>query len=265
MDWHYVALGKAVGPIPEDELKRLAAAGHITRTTLLWRAGMPEWQEARLARPDLWPVAPPVVTPPATPPAAPPAAMPAAADPPAGGAAVPPGGAVASPGGTLSSIPGPLPVAGRYGGFWIRFLARIIDWLILWVAGAMVKFATGIGAIGFAGFSILHDGEFDPTELVHLLAAGLVAVMVKVLLTAVYEIAFLTRFGATPGKMALGLKVVRASGAPLSFGRAVGRYFAYWLSCLTAPLLWVGFWIAGIDKEKRALHDFVCDTRVVRS
>jgi uncharacterized RDD family membrane protein YckC len=242
MDWHYVALGKPVGPIPEDELKRLAAAGHITRTTLLWRAGMAEWQEARLAKPDLWPVPPPVT--PAAPPAAPPAATPAPA---------------------MSPIPGPLPVAMPYGGFWIRFVARIIDWLILWCAGVMVKLATGIGAIGFGGLSILHDGDFDPTELLHLLAAGLVAGMVQLLLTAIYEIGFLTRFGATPGKMALGLKVVRASGAPLSFGRAIGRYFAYWLSCMTALLLWVGFWIAGIDREKRALHDFICDTRVVRT
>ena len=230
MDWHYVALGKAVGPIPEEELRRLAAAGHITGDTLLWRAGMPEWQEARKVKPDLWPV---------TPPAAPPVSAPAPS--------------------------APLPIATRYAGFWIRFVARIIDWLILWAAGAMVKLVTGIGALGFGGLSILHDGDFDPTELAHLLAVGLFAVMVKVFLSAIYEIAFLTRFGATPGKMALGLKVVKADGVAISFGRATGRYFAYWLSCMTAPLLFIGFLIAAWDREKRALHDFVCDTRVVRS
>jgi uncharacterized RDD family membrane protein YckC len=237
MDWHYVALGKAVGPIPEEELTRLAAAGQITRDTLLWHAGMAEWKEAKLVKPDLWPpMAPPA--PPATPAAAPPA-----------------------PG----AVPGPLPLAVRYGGFWIRFVARLIDWLILIFVGSAVNLVTGIGAIGLGGLSILHNGDFDPAELVHLIAAGFAAAMVKILLSAIYEIAFLTRFGATPGKMALGLKILKADGTRISFARATGRYFAYWLTCLTAPLLWVGFWIAGIDREKRALHDFICDTRVVRT
>jgi uncharacterized RDD family membrane protein YckC len=245
MDWHYVALGKAVGPVSEEELRRLAASGQVTRDTLVWRAGMPEWREARLARPDLWPAVPP----------------PAPAPPPAAGGVAGDAPAVAA----MASIPGPLPVATRFAGFWIRFVARILDWLILFFAGAMVNLATGIGAIGFGGFSIFRNGDFDPAELMHLLAAGLVAAMVKILLSAIYEIAFLTRFGATPGKMALGLKVVRAGGVPISFARATGRYFAYWLSCLTAPLLFIGFLIAAWDREKRALHDFVCDTRVVRA
>lgn len=230
MDWHYVALGKSVGPVPEDELKRLAAAGQITRETFLWRAGMAEWQEARQVRPDLWPVVPPA------PPAAPAAA-----------------------------IPGPLPVAKGFGGFWIRFLARLIDWLALFAIGSMVNLVTGIGAISYGGLSFLRDGDFDPAEILHLLALGLTAALVKIFLSAIYEIAFLTRFGATPGKMALGLKVRKADGTPISFGRAVGRYFAYWLSCLTAPLIFIGFLIAAWDREKRALHDFICDTRVVRT
>jgi uncharacterized RDD family membrane protein YckC len=229
MDWHYVALGKPVGPIAEEELRRLAAAGQITADTLLWRAGMAEWQPARIAQPDLWPPAPAAPTPPPAPAA------------------------------------GPLPLVSGYGGFWIRFVARLIDWLILWTVGAMVNLATGVSAIGFGGLSgLFHGGDFDPSEIVHLLAVGFFAVMVKILLTAIYEVAFLTRMGATPGKLALGLKVVKAGGAPISLARAIGRYFAYWVSCLTAPLLWVGFWIAGIDAQKRALHDFICDTRVVR-
>ena len=43
-------------------------------------------------------------------------------------------------------------------------------------------------------------------------------------------------------------------------GRAVGRYFAQWLS---AFILYIGYIIAGFDSEKRALHDHICDTRVI--
>ena len=60
--------------------------------------------------------------------------------------------------------------------------------------------------------------------------------------------------------MALGLKVIRADGGPISVGLAVGRYFAKILSALT---LWIGFIIAGFDREKRTLHDHICGTRVI--
>jgi len=45
-------------------------------------------------------------------------------------------------------------------------------------------------------------------------------------------------------------------------GQAVGRYLAYLLNSFT---LLIGFIIAGFDTEKRALHDRICDTRVVYS
>jgi uncharacterized RDD family membrane protein YckC len=62
--------------------------------------------------------------------------------------------------------------------------------------------------------------------------------------------------------MALGLKVVRPNGGPVSPGRAFGRYFAKWLSSMT---LGIGYIIAGFDAEKRAMHDMIVDTRVVRA
>jgi uncharacterized RDD family membrane protein YckC len=60
--------------------------------------------------------------------------------------------------------------------------------------------------------------------------------------------------------MALGLRVLRGDGSPLSFWRAVGRYFATWISMMT---LYIGFIMAAFDDQKRALHDHICDTRVV--
>ncbi len=86
------------------------------------------------------------------------------------------------------------------------------------------------------------------------------SVLIQFALSLAYEVYFLTTKGATPGKMALGLKVIRADGGPISAGLAVGRYFA---KILSGMILWIGFIIAGFDSEKRALHDHICGTRVV--
>jgi uncharacterized RDD family membrane protein YckC len=61
--------------------------------------------------------------------------------------------------------------------------------------------------------------------------------------------------------MALGLKVVRSDGTKLSNGRIVGRYFAELVSLL---VLWIGYIMAAFDDQKRALHDMICDTRVIK-
>jgi uncharacterized RDD family membrane protein YckC len=84
--------------------------------------------------------------------------------------------------------------------------------------------------------------------------------LINMALTLAYDVYFLTTKGATPGKMALGLKVTRADGGPISAGLAIGRYFAKFLSSIT---FCIGFIIAGFDREKRALHDHICGTRVV--
>ena len=85
--------------------------------------------------------------------------------------------------------------------------------------------------------------------------------LISIGINACYEAYFLTTKGATPGKMALGLKVIRADGGPITIGLAVGRYFASFLSGIT---LCIGYIIAGFDAQKRSLHDHICATRVIR-
>ena len=55
---------------------------------------------------------------------------------------------------------------------------------------------------------------------------------------------------------------VRAGGGPVPGSLAVKRYFAQWVSAL---ILMIGYFMAAIDEQKRALHDRICDTRVVHS
>lgn len=66
----------------------------------------------------------------------------------------------------------------------------------------------------------------------------------------------------TIGKMIVGIKVGDADGNQISFGNALGRYFAKILSFL---ILCIGFMMAGWDEKKQALHDKLADTYVFYS
>jgi uncharacterized RDD family membrane protein YckC len=134
-----------------------------------------------------------------------------------------------------------------YAGFWIRVVAWVIDFFILLVAGVVAQ-------LPFA--RLLQSRRIEDT----LMAMGAVY-LIDMAIGATYEGVFVSRFGATPGKMALELKVVRPDGGPVSLGRAVGRYFAKMVSAI---VLMIGYIMVGFDSEKRALHDMLCDTRVIK-
>lgn len=157
----------------------------------------------------------------------------------------------------------PIQPVFRYGGFWIRFLAVIIDGIIVGVVNAAIQAIFMGGAL--APLAMMRPNA-RPEEAMAAMGAvfGVIglAALVGVALSSCYESFFIARMGATPGKMVFGLKVVRPNGAPLTLGRAFGRYFAKILSSMT---LLIGYIIAGFDSQKRALHDMIADTRVVKA
>jgi uncharacterized RDD family membrane protein YckC len=139
----------------------------------------------------------------------------------------------------------------HYGGFWIRVGARLIDGFLLGIVQASLALAV-FGAFG---------AQFRP-NLIASAPLGL-RVSFQILSYAIgflYEVFFLHYRGATLGKMALGLQVVRSNGESLGWGVCIARYFMNFVSGL---ILLIGYIMAGFDSEKRALHDRVCDTRVV--
>lgn len=131
-----------------------------------------------------------------------------------------------------------------------RFAAVSLDGVLIW----FVFFIVGISVFAALGKSGL--------------AASMVTLstiawpVFSTVMSAGYMIFFTGKYGATPGKMALGIKVVRATGAPMGYGLATGRYFATFVSSMT---LGIGYLIAFFDEEKRTLHDRICATRVIRT
>jgi uncharacterized RDD family membrane protein YckC len=148
---------------------------------------------------------------------------------------------------------------GPPGGFWIRFVAYLLDAFIMTIAAVVV---VGI----FIAVILLVDESIDDSKDSPVII-GSVIVMVLALLVInwLYE-ALMTSSprGATLGKQALGLRIVRADGAQLSFGRATARHF---LKIMITPLVpfAIGYLMAAFTARKRALHDVLADTLVIRS
>jgi uncharacterized RDD family membrane protein YckC len=139
----------------------------------------------------------------------------------------------------------------HYAGFWIRVAARLVDGIAVGIVQASI-------ALVFFG---TFGAEFMPSVTKSApigLRVGYQFLSYAVAM--VYEVVFLHYRGASLGKIALGLKVVRSHGGSLGWGLSVGRYFMYLVS---GVILFIGYLMAGFDNEKRALHDRICNTRVI--
>ena len=153
----------------------------------------------------------------------------------------------------------------RYGGFWLRFVAVLIDGTITGISIGILQ-AMLFAVTGLSITQIPQSPNPRPEEIFAALAPmfGMIGLsaLIGMALACAYEAFFLVKFGATPGKMALGLKVVRPDGSGITAGRAIGRYFG---KVLSGIILYIGYIMAGFDAQKRALHDMICDTRVIKT
>ncbi len=146
-----------------------------------------------------------------------------------------------------------------HGGFWRRCAAMGIDGLLMGLVVGAIEFAlmgTSVGLLLQAGNG--GASGFSVAALLSMMMTAMALVFVgQWLYFALFEASALQ---ATPGKRALGLKVVDESGHRIGFGRASGRYFG---KILSGMLFYVGFAMAGFTERKQALHDMVAGTCVV--
>jgi uncharacterized RDD family membrane protein YckC len=179
--------------------------------------------------------------------------------PPAGAASVsvaPP--AYAPPAQAAWNAPAARPVA--YAGFWLRFVAFIIDAIVLGCVGWIVTipFMASMGLRGIlAGYR-----TNSPEDLIPLMGMLFKVIVIRAILQWLYyALMESSSWQATLGKKALGLEVTDLEGNRIGFGRASGRFFAKILSAL---ILWIGFIMAGFTEKKQALHDMIAGTLVIR-
>ncbi len=252
MSWYYAENNERRGPIEDAAFQTLVATGTITPETLVWREGYADWlpfskapASANTSRPAPVDTAGPLAT----------------MEPVSSAAACSQCGRLFPADDMVSyenryvcadckpaffqKIKEGASVVGEreYAGFWIRLGAKFLDGIIMNIASQIVQLIIGMG--------MRNSPE----------TAAIIGAVVALVINAGYVIYFTGKYGATPGKMACKLQVIRADGSPLTFGRATGRYFAEILSSLT---LLIGYLMAAFDEEKRTLHDRICDTRVIR-
>lgn len=142
-----------------------------------------------------------------------------------------------------------------YGGFWIRFVAYIIDAIIVGIAGAVVGGIFG----GILGATMAGSGgDVDGIAAVAGLLGNLIGIVINWLYYAIMES---SSSQATVGKMVFGLVVTDEQGYQISFGKATGRFFAKILSTL---ILLFGFFMIGWTERKQGLHDMIAGTLVIK-
>ncbi len=149
----------------------------------------------------------------------------------------------------------------QYAGFWKRFVAHLVDNLILGIASLIILLpAFGLFGVGL-GLTALSD---EPRNGLGLIIAAIGTWFFAILIVAIggwlYYALMESSKGATLGKMVMNIHVVDMNGNRISFGRASGRYFG---KILSYAICYVGFIMAGLTQQKQALHDIMAGCLVI--
>lgn len=164
-----------------------------------------------------------------------------------------------------------------YVGFWRRFVAALIDGVILTIVSYAILIPMMVGALASADLGVLGGpGSYttDPaTGMViaspaamaavsGVLGSMLLAVLLVFAIQMLYHAVLWAWRGGTIGQLMLGIQVRReVGGGRIGFGRACLRYVGFlisgWILCL--GFIWVAF-----DRRKQGWHDKIAGTLVVR-
>lgn len=253
--WHYTQNGQRFGPITWDALVQLGATGQLHPADLVWTDGMAQWSQA---------------------------AQVSGLIPQLAGADV--STAAGFAGGAPLNYYAP-PQTVEFAGFWLRFCASIIDWLIIFIPLAIINFGIMI-ALGMPKFP--RGNAFAVFTAPHSILATILTNLVDLGLYIAY---FATQESgaaqATIGKRAVGVYVTSLNSGRLSFNNAAGRVLAKHINVIfvllsvvliTAASLQIGlavnglgslffivtYSMAGFTARKQALHDMLAGTLVMK-
>jgi uncharacterized RDD family membrane protein YckC len=226
--------GERHGPYKEDDVRQWLRSGQLSPADLAWHEGLADWQPLSVLFPDAA------------------AAAPATADFHAAPAA--------------PQLPQTTAVALEdHAGFWKRVAAYILDAIVLYIPQTLIEKAFG----GDAAKAALQQATLDAAgnadammaANVHYYATMWPAMLLILALGVLYfALCESSAWQGTLGKLALGIRVTDLQGRRISFPRALGRYFAKFLSAI---ILGIGFLMVAWTQRKQGLHDMICDTLVL--
>lgn len=172
---------------------------------------------------------------------------------------------MAAPPAYATSVPAVAPGGVAYAGFWLRFVAYLIDGFISSLAFLLLLIPLFILTGAGAALSRIGSGEDVSDDVATLLGFGFLAGFFGIILLVswlYHALSESSSWQATPGKKILSLYVTDLSGQPVSFGRASGRFFAKIVTGMI-PLA-IGYILAGFTEKKQAVHDMIASCLVLR-
>ncbi len=153
----------------------------------------------------------------------------------------------------------------EYAGFWLRFVAYIIDGIVSCIAFVILLIPLFVLTGAGAALGRIISGEDVGDDVSAFLGAGFILGFFGIILVVswlYYALSESSSWQATLGKKILNLKVTDMTGQRITFGRASGRYFAKIITGMI-PLL-IGYIMAGFTEKKQAIHDMIASCLVLR-
>ncbi len=151
-----------------------------------------------------------------------------------------------------------------YAGFWWRFLAYIIDDLLIGAVSWI--FILPIMAIFGISMYSLKEAGMDPADaellmLPIIFASTSIGILATILQWLYFALMESSKYQGTVGKIALKIKVTDMEGNRVSFARATGRYFG---KIISSMIIMIGYIMAGFTEKKQALHDMMASCYVIK-
>lgn len=230
-NWYVGRNGTRTGPFTPTQLREMAATGQLQSADLLWREGMANWVQASSVS-GLFAAQRPL--PPA--PAVNPYAAPAVGDFQVNSA--PAGGSL------------------QFAEYLPRVGAALLDGLFIGLMACIPAFGIGI-VIG----AMSAGGGADAQQAAVAFANCCSQILSQVIGVVYYVVLETSQKQGTWGKQIVGIKVVDLEGNRLTVGRALGRYFAKFITGLTCGIgLLMPLW----TEKKQTLHDMIAGCLAVK-
>jgi uncharacterized RDD family membrane protein YckC len=224
--------GERHGPYKEEDIRQWLRSGQVSPTDLAWYEGLADWQPLSVLFPDALAATAPTANP-------------------AEATAIPP-----LPTLTAASLE-------DYAGFWQRTGAWILDYLILLVPSSLVAMNMGAMAAVERLMTQMQAG-ITPAAITEYIQAvrpvGLVVIVIGFLYYALFEC---SKWQATPGKMALRLRVTREDGSRIGIGRSMGRNAIRLANAIIWVIPFIFYIAVAWTRRKQGLHDMLAGTLVL--
>lgn len=230
--------GERHGPYKEVEVRQWLQSGQVSPSDLGWHEGMTDWAPLSTLFPEEL----------------------------ASHAAAPAGPTIPPLFASSAEAATPLPVATLdYASFWQRFGAWVIDLVVLMIPSSIVSYAMGgIGAFEHLLAQIQATPNAMSAALIeYALATRSINLAITVIGFLYYALFEASRWQATPGKLALRLRVTNLDGHRLSIARASLRNVVRLANLITGLIPFICYIAVAWTQRKQGLHDLAARTLVV--